>query len=189
MRNNNVSFIRFFAFLALIGLFSACEGEEKSADIVSFFSIENYFNEQIQNLEKGAYQLEKTLTINERAETKKTENIDYQTELAPFVNHDINRPAWSDKYSIDSLIESGQLKTITYQALDASLKTQSLSIHFVENERVSFVSITTKSHSVLSDSEKKLDYYPLSRYNILSKETTKTGDIVEVEIAGRFVLE
>lgn len=189
MRNSNVSKTRVFIFLAFVGLFSACNEAEKSIDTASFFSIENYFNEQIEILKKGIFQLEKTIVINERKETKKIENINYQIELAPFIDNDINKPAWSDKYSIDSLIESGQLKTITYQALEASLKTQSLSIHFVENERVEYISITAKSHSVLSDSEKKLDYYPLTRYNILSKETTKTGDVVEVAIAGRFVLE
>lgn len=189
MRNNNTKFINTVVLFVFMSLLLACQQQEQSVEKKLFFSIEDYFTEQIQILEQGNYSLEKSIDINDRKEVKQLKKVDYQMELASFIDNDINRPAWSDKYSVDSLLETGQLKMIAYQALDNSLQVQNVTIYYTEKKEVEHISITSESDSVLSNSKKEMDYYPLKHYHILSVETTKTGDVIKVEIDGRFIVE
>ncbi len=189
MKNRNAHFINTVIYLVFIGMFSACGTKEQSIETKSFFSLKDYFEQQIQMLEQATYPLKKSIAINDRTEQQQLDKVDYKTELAPFIDNDINRPSWMDKYVVDSLLDAGRLKTITYQALEPTLSTQKIIIQYNENQTIEHISIESENSTVLSDSERKLDYYPLKHYIISNKETTKTGDIVEVEIKGKFILE
>ena len=171
--------------LAILLSFSfSCQPAQAVVHESSYFSLKDYFENQIQLLEEQAYSLEKAITINGKKEAKNIETPKFQTELASFINNDINKPAWAGKYAVDSLIQEGRLKTIHYKAQDESLHTKEISIHFDTNGDVNNISLTAFSQSALSSSKKVMQYFALKNYIIESSETNKAGDAVEIQIAG-----
>lgn len=154
--------------LCLVG----CQPDIETADRQrSFFDLEAYFQQQIDSLNAAQPSLRKSATIGERKEEKELRELDYTEELQIFQQSHINRPAWSDKYQVDSTIRNGQLNAITYTALDTSLNTRSIIIDFAQG-RVSRIQIENRSQSMIADTEQQLQYIPGSSYRIFSSQQT-----------------
>lgn len=178
-------------FLLLIFGISLTACQQSNADnkpnVQLFFSLKDYFNQEIKKLEQQAHRLEKTVTLNGQKEVKVFEHIDYHKEFAPFIDNDINRLAWADKYQADSLVENGQLKAIQYQATDISLKTRQINIEFSPLGEVEIVSLQQENNSVLTQAAKKLSYVAQKQYSIHTQETNKTGDVMDIKIEGKIL--
>ena len=150
-----------------------------------FFEMQAFFEEEINRLNELQPLVKKTVVINQESETKQIDAIDYEKELKVFSNSDINKMAWFDKYSIDSLYDNNQLQSISYQALDEMLKTQKINIAFQSNE-VSQIEIENKTKSFIAASDQKLIYTPSSGYSIQTKQEMAVGKDKEIKIEVKF---
>ena len=126
-KNNNK--ITFFVFLLFsqIFTFQSCSGEgiETNVDLDKkiYFDLKEYLDLEKQRL-ASLSSFSKTVFVNGEKEQKKVEHLDFEKELKPFYDSDINRPAWSDKYKIDSVFQNGnQLQSLIYVATNEKLKT------------------------------------------------------------------
>ncbi|MFQ5446281.1 MAG: hypothetical protein ACE5FF_05050, partial [Saprospiraceae bacterium] len=112
------------------------------------------------------------------------DDIDFEQELKPFSEADINRPAWTDKYTIDSLFdESNALTKLTYTAIDPKLKTKRVEIDF-ESNSVSKVFIENSTASAVAKTRQLLTYEPGTGYSIQStqKVVLTSDDTFFVEV-------
>ncbi len=150
-----------------------------------FFDLSNYFQKEQVRLSALRSSFTKKATVNGKEETKVFESLDFEKELAMFIDSDINKVAWLDKYEVDSTLVNGQLKTINYSTPDQSLKTQALSIHF-DREIVSQVDILRKSTSIAANVKQELTYKPALGYSIISTQNTKLSDPEVIELEVRF---
>lgn len=122
---------------------------------------------EVQRL-SGQRQISKTTTINGKSEQHTLQQVDFNKELAVFVNADINRPAWLDQYQIDSLFNtSGQLNGLVYTSKNEDLKTKRFEIA-LEGARVSKIMIKNISESLIAHVEQDLVYEPAKGYSISS---------------------
>lgn len=163
--------MRFLLTLLLfISLLSACTSDESidnnTMTDTYFFDLSEYFNEQVTDLQE--VNIQKTASINGEEEVQMIAQPDFEQELQLFIASDINRISWLDKYDVDSLqTANGELKQLTYTALEDKLRTRKVVIDFKQDE-VTYIKITNATDNVIAQTKQELNYTPRKGYNIKS---------------------
>ncbi|MCB0634888.1 MAG: hypothetical protein KDD15_34385 [Lewinella sp.] len=167
-------FGKYFTLFFLLTLFWACNPAASSSGGMkkdTFFDLEGYFKGQVAQLSTDQPSVRKKVRIGDQEEEKEVDGIDFSQELQIFSRSDINRPAWSDKYQVDSIMQDGQLTALSYTAIDTSLVTRLLEISF-QSGKVTSIHILNRSHSAIAHTEQDLQYLPRERYQIVSTQKT-----------------
>lgn len=154
------------AALLLLGVASCQSPAGREAELTaaaggSYFSLQEYFNQEIQRHDKEAPILRKTVEINGERETKTTAITNWRHELTLFAEADINKSAWSRSYERDCTAER-----VIYRSLDPELKTQLIEVHFTEAGAVRGIRIENQVNNWIFKSKEELSYYPDSIYEI-----------------------
>ncbi len=178
--------LRFFAVFFLI-LFESCSSESKpvSAKVVkSFFDLKGYFEGEVQRLHSFG-KARKIVMADGKHEERIIDNVHFERELDAFSSSDINRPPWSDKYTVDSIFnEQMELVQLVIKADDEKLKTRKVTVDF-ERTIIAKVDIENNTSSSIATSSQRLIYQPAIGYSIEShqKVTMAGGDqVFKVEV-------
>jgi len=170
---NLISHISYLIFILLLSLFlTACSNDVVSNNdkTTSYFSLKDFFEEEIEGLEKRQQSIEKTAFLNDKSETKTLEKVDWAQELRLFTNCDINKSAWLGKYKVDSLLNDAEKSlTVSYTALDDKLRTRHITLTFVENV-LTVIDIKNNSQNLIYNMVEELLYKPKEGYEV---ETTQ----------------
>ena len=173
---------RFFSpacFVLLLLLFPACEAERVESELAEqpFFSLTDYFAGEIDRLADHATPVRKSVMLNGETEEKTFPNLDFSRELTIFQQADINKPAWHEKYRVDSMIAAdGRLSGLRYTALDTSLVTRELAVDLDAGGRPAEIQVVKQSGNVLSRGFQRLTYRPETGYII---EATRTSSLTK----------
>lgn len=151
--------------LWLSGSFACTPASQPATPLSPFFDLTSFFEAEITRLMQRSGPVSKTTRINGTTETRTLPTLDYRTELAPFIAADINRPAWLDKYRVDSLVTDGRLRKLTYTALEEDLFTRQLVVAF-GNAGVDSIVIQKGSDLMIADTRRELVYRPASGYRL-----------------------
>jgi hypothetical protein len=148
--------------IILILLMSGCFSKESknTRNQIYYFDLKAYFTNVAVKLTLKKPLVNKTVSKNELSENKNIKINNWKTELALFINADINKPAWKDSYTIDST-----LSKIIYFAKEADLKTQKIEIDLRNGSPIKF-KIITKMDNILYHATEELEFYPDSLYTI-----------------------
>ena len=162
-----------FTALILFTLFSCGNSESpQSTDrksSLNYFDIRGYMEAEIKKLAQEP-SFNKSVYVNGEKETKRLESIDLENELTPFIDSDINKPAWAGKYDVDSTFnQAHQLIGLHYQSKDRKLKTKSIAIDF-EGTDVSKIFIVNAVNSSVANTYQTLTYQPQKGFSIESKQ-------------------
>ncbi len=169
------------AFACLLLLSNCCsENKEKTVRQIYYFDLQSYFNEQAKMLNKTAKKINKTVAKNEITEQKLIRIINWETELALFINADINKPAWKDSYTKDSTATK-----VIYTATDKDLRTQKIEINLNHGKATQFV-IDTQEDNLLYHSTEHLEYIPGVLYLIKKHQKVFLLGLNNYEIKGQF---
>ena len=155
----------------LLFLLASCNtsNSEVKNNQLAFFDLKNYIHQEIVQ-KKSVKIFNKKIDLNNTKEEKRIENLSLEKELAVFIQSDINKTAWYDKYEIDSLFDTkGNLYHLQYLAKDESLRTRSISLSFKTNQ-IDTIKIHNQSSSSIADSEQFLTYIASYGYSILSRQ-------------------
>lgn len=150
--------------LLLYGWLGCTPASTPATPLSPFFDLTAFFEAETARLATLGPVTKRTI-INGVAESKTVSGLDYRAELGPFISADINRPAWLDKYRVDSLTRDGQLQKLTYTALDDDLFTRRVVIAF-DNATVDSIYIEKASSLMIADTRRTLVYQPASGYSI-----------------------
>ena len=177
-----------FFLLTLPVLFGGCYGDrvEQQLGREPFFDLKGYMQQQIDSLAQAQVSVRKRITLNGQQEEHLLREINFASELAIFENSDINRPAWLEKYEVDSLRENGKLLAVRYTAQDPDLRTRELLIRFA-GEAVGEISVLNQTSTVLSEGEQELTYRPGRAYLIRTWQKTPTTDTLRSYIEGNIL--
>ncbi len=134
-----------------------------------FFDLKGYMSGQVEALKASNPRVKKRVSINGKTEERVSDQINFEEELAIFLNSDINKPAWSDKYSKDSSFAGGQLQNIRYLAKEANLKTQMMQVSF-SGGAVSKIELKNRASAAIVTAEETMTYTPGKGYSIVYKE-------------------
>ncbi len=169
-----------FFLMALLFAITACQ--QQPAEPVSatanqplFFDLKGYMSGQVASLETEKPKVRKRVSINGKDEEQVAQHINFGEELAVFINADLNKPAWSDKYSRDSIYTEGQLQQLRYTAKEEDLKTQWMQVSFA-NGAVSKIELKNHASAAIVAADEAMTYTPGKGYSIVHKEIPLMGE-------------
>ena len=157
-------------------LLLACSKEPSSTSNSSntfnkYFSLKDFFESEIRNLQSKQIVLHKFATLNGEVEKKALSEIDWKTEFTPFINSDINKPAWKDSYRIDSSASELGLLKINYTAQNPDLRTQEIVVTFdKDGQTPKEVHIVNQTENPIYDTTEKLQYVTGKTYLIENQQ-------------------
>ncbi|MEN9613626.1 MAG: hypothetical protein RLZZ628_4440 [Bacteroidota bacterium] len=181
--------MKFLKYLPLFILSSCGQTEgSKSVTVSKWFDLKQFVVQANDILPKNA-SFEKTLKAKGSSETKKGVIADWTSELAVFGQSDINRPAWRDKYQVDTLhLEAANDTAVAHQirhvAKDKTLRTQLLSIHTNRNNKPIFIEIQNEQNNFFSDSKQHLVWSLQQGYSITAYQKMLFMDATETVLSG-----
>ncbi len=171
-----------FTFI-LLSLLISCGGSEKNAISDSrFFNLNGYFNEQVAELEKSNTPITKIIMHNGKTESINEINVDWNTELKPFLEIDITLPAHILSYSIDSLVE-GNSTTLHYSAKDSTPLLRDIVIKLKSGQPDTIYIRKVISNSYVSSVE-TMSYYGNGNYELKVKNDPQIGKNIAFELKG-----
>jgi hypothetical protein len=119
--------ILFFTSITL--LFSCGDPVGKAQFTGPFFSISDYFKEQAEKLSKSGISLQKKLIKDGKEEFQLQHDVDWEVQLRPFLESDINKPAYIRSYATDTIFLDNEMKVV-YKALESDLPVQLIELTF-----------------------------------------------------------
>ena len=176
--------LKYLLFFTLV--FWSCQPATET-DILqqrtSFFDLKTYFKEEAQRLQENKIQVRKKVTLNGEVEEKDLSEINFEEEFQGFINSDINKAAWLDKYRIDSAMVNGNLQRLTYKASDKKLKTREISIQFEGDKPVS-IHILNRGDNAIAETQQELIYLSDQGYQLKGKQdmTLSAPRILDIEV-------
>jgi hypothetical protein len=170
----------------LIG-FLSCSTKEINSNPskVTFFSLVDFVSGEKKKLVREKTTLVKILQLNGKRDTLFLNRPDFEIELDVFIKADINKPALSDKYRIDTILQKGKLLKIIYSSKDKRLHTQKLSIHYNSLGKVYLIDAYLFNGSPITKSVQHLIYKPDFGYQIYDNQYFM-GNKDEMKVDGFF---
>ncbi len=182
---HNFKMIRSIFLYVLMIFICGCTGEPVSKDDIHFFDLKNYFNSQQKNLAERRVSIDKTINRNGITEHRKFELTDWEKELRPFQEADINKPAWKKSYRMDAVSEKGNSK-IVYTSKEEKLAVKKMEISF-RDDTVTQVHISIEKKNSYYLAQQELEYTPGKGYSISGKQKVIMGDSISYLINTSFI--
>lgn len=177
--------LTFIAFLLISSLSCSTKELESGQSNVSFFSLIDFISMEKNNMVKDKTKLIKVLHLNGKRDTLVLDQPNFGNELDVFIKADINKPALSDKYAIDSLLKKGRLFKVLYTSKDKKLRTQKLSIQYNTLGKVASIDVQLYNGSPITKNVQHLIYKPTFGYQIIDNQYFM-GNKDEIKVEGFF---
>ena len=155
-----------------------------------FFSLKEFAHLESASLQKMNLTVLKKAAKNKENEQQILSNLDWENELAPIAESDINRPAWKSQYAVDSLEEQNTLN-VSYTALNNELPIKKIRLSFDKQSRkFQSLIIDKSSENFLYSSWQKIYYErggklhiygQLSMYSLLNNEYATELVVIETK--------
>ncbi|MEY4933801.1 MAG: hypothetical protein RIS64_160 [Bacteroidota bacterium] len=190
--------MKFLRYLPIF-ILSSCGQTEVAKPVANlkWFDLKKFVDSANVILPKNA-PFEKTLWVKNSSETRKVTIADWSNELAVFAQADINRPAWRDKYQVDTFPVAVERKAaveddttamhqIQHIAIDKSLRTRSLSISMNRKWKPLVIEVLSEQNNFFSHSQQHLTWDLRSGYSITAQQKMLLMSATETTLSGRFL--
>jgi hypothetical protein len=163
-----------FFFAALL-LLASCNPVAESETVAEkpFFDLKGFLETEIEK--HNGKTVEKTVIVDDQTETQTLENFDFKSALAAFIECDINKPSFFDKYDT-----TAEPHTHTARAKD--LKVQTMRIVRNADNSVAKIEIEQLSDTPIYTADKLLVYEPDKGFFIKNNQKMPFADKKYYEI-------
>jgi hypothetical protein len=137
--------------LFLVGVFFlvvSCSEKQQASVEPTYFDLKSFFKKEAESLKLTGMHIRKKIITGNDLEQKEFTNINWEKELRPFSESDINKPAWKLSYLVDTFYLQSQVNVV-YKSKEAKLPIKKLEV-ILKNDKVAMIKI---------DSEKQNSYY------------------------------
>lgn len=166
---------KLFILLLLLAVISCKPDEKNISKINPYFDTAEFVKKEIDIFANQNIKAKKTISYNEKSETKLLENISKEMWEAEFMllkDANFNKPALLGFYSIDTT--QNESNTIyKYKALNNNLRTQYLT--FSEND---FIEVVIEKANLMNSYKKTFIYKNHSFIGIQGWEKSLFGDTI-----------
>lgn len=154
-------------YLLVIAILISCNyfPSNQNKDLVKYFDLEEYFNDEISRLKEEKLYLVKQFELNDSDETDTLLVIDWEKELSFFKDANINKPTLYGLYNVDTIIHSALNFSILYKAAEHSLKTQIIKITYNKG-RINSIRIENQVDNIFYSATEMLKYVSGEQYQI-----------------------
>lgn len=173
----------------ILFLFASCskEPQEKKSEPGNFFDLVAYFQNEAVALNATKPEVTKTIIKDGKTETKTlSDSIDWKKELKVFSENSINKPAWKDSFSADTLKE-GSRNTITYKTADEKISVKEIVITTDSLWQPTAISIKRDAKNFLYTSQQTLHYSAKKFYRLDSEMHVRWTFDTKFSVEGAFV--
>jgi hypothetical protein len=187
--------MKFLRYLPLF-IWSGCGQTDvaKSTTGLKWFDLKQFVQNANAIMPKNV-PFEKTLFVQGATETQKITVTDWATELAVFGQSDINRPAWRDKYQVDTSEiaaktaqeDTTAVREIRHIAKDKALRTKSLSILLNRKSAPLVIEILNEQNNFFSHSQQHLIWDLRKGYSMTAQQKMLFMEATETTLSGRFL--
>lgn len=94
---------KIISLLIFCALLSACNEELKENQTKKYFDLKGLIESQIKTLNIQKPLVQKSILIAEKSENQVVKTIDWAKEFEFFIQADLNKPAFTQSYRVDSL--------------------------------------------------------------------------------------
>lgn len=177
----------FFILFVLSLMFFSCNSQKPTnyAGKGKYFDILTYVREDLANNKRNNCGEEKTVYLNGRHETRKIDTVNWEDELEPLLNSDINYPAWDGKFFVDSaatkFTNPGTMQYF-YRSIDKKIPITSMTVNKDSLGRVINVVIQKSVKSFLFSHRQSIEYIPTVGYSLRSEQKTNLFNSVSVNV-------
>jgi hypothetical protein len=130
----------------------ACSSSEKSLPKTTYFAWSSFLEQQINTFKKTKPRVHKSVVLDGKKEVKISANVDWEKELALYLEADLNKPAFEKSY--DNLSEPGFFWYSLKKGEDLPVK--KMIIHIDVGGLPSKVEIEISQKNFLFETRKKL---------------------------------
>lgn len=151
-----------------------------------YFSIPEFISKQVHDLDSSNTRLTRSVDFNNNHEEKTIEEPDWQKELKPFTDCDLNLPAWRNGFDIDTTESAGK-KKIRYKAREKKIAIRELELELdSKGESVLHLYIIYLKSNPWYSLGRKLTFTPGQGYTILIEQDTPLEAAETIRLEGRF---
>ncbi len=151
--------------ISIVLLLTGCN--PKSLDSPKrYFDLAQFAKAEAQRLEKQHLLVTIKVSEGNKSESQTRTNINWEEQLKFLADADINRPAWVDKYTVDTMVlDKNQI--LTYLATEANLTVRKIVLTFSpETKECVGITLEKSTENFLYSSWQKVYYTPGSQLNI-----------------------
>lgn len=168
-------------FLILL-LYSSCSNEtqEKQKSIVHYFDLNGFIKNETKRLQALTPSVNKSVQVNNKAENRNFDNIDWEKELSVFSDADINKAAWENQFIV-SKTEGAEI----YKTDKVKIPVKYLEVRY-KDAKIHQIQIVMQTSNLLYVSRDTLSYFPDSLYEIKKTQHIKFLQPKSYKIRGTF---
>lgn len=175
--------LSYFMLVVAIGCNQHGTSDSPIDKVNPYYDLKGFFEREIQALETMKPTIVKTISLDEQIEKKELKDVDLRKELDLFIKADINKPAWSDIYLIDSLISPiSKRSVLRYRSRDPKQKIQSIEIEFDSLQSPTKIEIQSNVKSAIANTNETLIYYARKGYSIQTDQKVIFGNPTKLRI-------
>ena len=167
--------------LLFIILFAGCN-EEAALSKAKYFSLPDFFKKESASLRNNKSSLIKKVNYDGKEEMMQIESPVWEDELRPFLDCDINKPAYVGAYTVDTAVTDGAY-VVYYKAKEPKMPIRLVSLKFINDMLVSVYAETGKSNAWFQ-LRQEMTYTPHEGYRIKGEQKMALGKETTFTIAG-----
>jgi hypothetical protein len=176
-------------FLIIIALLSC--SNPKHSSLLPYFDLQGFMNGQIKILTTGKSGVIKHLSVNDKKEVHQFISPDWQQELQPFIDADINKPAWRGNFNVDTAyyVDIDTEKIVTYTTNVPDIRTKKLVLYTdIHTRAILEIEADNRADNVLYHFDQQLFYFPLKKYFITTYEKVVLMNPSTMKIDGKMII-
>jgi hypothetical protein len=178
MKKNICYFISFVIFI------SSC-ADAPVAKHLPYFSISKFMNDEIKQHQTTKTRLLKVVKRDGLSEKKEITVSNWEHELKPFFESDIDKPAWHLAYDCDT-IKNDSLMQVVYVATDEKAPVRSMQIDYIQKQ-IQRIAIQFEKNNPWFSLKRKLIYQRKIGYQISGEQNMVLSDPSHFKIDVKFI--
>ena len=173
--------------LILVILLTSCGEENINSEHKQYYDIAYFFKQESVALQKNKMKIVKQIIKDGAKDLKTFDNINWQKELKPFADCDINKPAWINSYLTDTITLKNGGITITYTAKEEKLPVRRIKISFTNENLIEDIVIRKERHNFYYRSDDWFVYRAMKGFEIKGSQKVHFLDETIYEISAIFI--
>ena len=176
-----------FMCLFLTAFIISCEEEKINTSHKKYFDIAAFFKQESAALQKNKMKIVKQIIKDGAKDLKTFDNINWQKELKPFADCDINKPAWINAYRVDTIpLKNGRIN-VTYTSQEEKLPVRSIKISFTNDNLIEDIVIQKERHNFYYRSYDWYVYRAMKGFEIKGSQKVHFLDETVYEISAIYI--
>lgn len=177
--------MRILILVALFFIVASCSEKQQASINPTYFDLKSFFKSEAERLKLTGMHIRKKIITGNDIEERTFDNVNWEKELRPFSESDINKPAWKMSYAVDTFYLQSQVN-IVYKSKENKLPIKKVEV-ILKNNIVAMIKISSEKQNSYYHSIQNLFYEVGKGYSIQGVQKVILADSSKYSIDATFV--